>query len=353
MITFRFYVVSTTALFLALAVGILIGSALDESIVERLENSITSVDRRLDEVSAENDELRSTSNRMQELLASSSPHLVSGSLADERILIIAERGVDPDHVRSLRELALVADAQAPGVLWLEKGWALADDDVRTSLAEELDLTVTPAPTLRLRAWRLLLEQLIAPDIDAQVPPAVVPGDPPGVEVELQGTTTTQGVPATTLPEVSDVPEVPLDVLGVLDARGLLSIEELGDETSRVRSVFGPGIIVVVVTGPQTDLREVGFTASLLSTNTEVGVPTVLAAVSRDDDPGPVLPAVLEDEVLRERIATVDNLQVPLGRVAVLLAAADLRFAVIGHYGNLPGAERELPVWTARSAPAVE
>lgn len=349
MITFRFYVVSTTALFLALAVGILIGSALDESIVERLENRITSVDRRLDEVSAENDELRSTSKRMEELLASSSPHLVSGSLADERVLIVAERGVDPDHVRSLRELALVANAQAPGVLWLEKGWALADDDVRTSLAEDLDLTVTPAPTLRLRAWRLLLEQLIAPDADL----TVVPSDPPGAEEELQESTTTHAVPATTLPDVPDVPEVPLDVLGVLDTRGLLSVEELGDETSTVRSVFGPGLIVIVVTGPQTDLREVGFTASLLSTNTDVGVLTVLAAVSRDEDPGPVLRAVLDDEVLRERIATVDNLQTSLGRVAALLAAADLRFSVIGHYGDLPDAERELPVWTARSAPAAE
>ena len=61
MVTFRFYVVTTVALFLALAIGIVVGSALDERLVAGLESQVERVQANLDDtiesIDAKNDEI--------------------------------------------------------------------------------------------------------------------------------------------------------------------------------------------------------------------------------------------------------------------------------------------------------
>ena len=59
MINFRFHVVSLVGVFLALALGVVIGSTvIDRAIVDRLSSQIDSIRKRADEQRAENRALR-------------------------------------------------------------------------------------------------------------------------------------------------------------------------------------------------------------------------------------------------------------------------------------------------------
>jgi hypothetical protein len=82
------------------------------------------------------------------------------------------------------------------------------------------------------------------------------------------------------------------------------------------------------------------------------VPVVAAAPTPDDQPveegGPepstLVPSVLDDDTLAERVSTVDDLERVAGRIAVVLALQDADPAgpVVGHYGLGDGAEGLLP-----------
>ncbi len=353
MITFRFYVVSMTAMFLALALGVVIGSALDESIVEGLENRITTVDRRATAASEENDELRAEAERDDDVLAAAAPHMVDGSLTGTPVLVVAERGIDADGVHKVQDLVEASGATSPGVLWLEKGWALADEEARADLAERLDVTAAEPEVLRNRAWRLLADQLVASDVDpttsttapATTAPATTTPSTPAPETTETGPTTTVAI-TTTAPPTTIAPSI--DALGALVDAGLVTLESSTAEGPQLGDLLGAQVTVIVVTGPGSDLEVTGFTVDLVSTQVSVGVPTVLVAIAEEGSLAPAVESVLRDDALAERVSTVDNGHLDEGRAAAVLAAADLARSVVGHYGDLEGADRVVPVWTARS-----
>ena len=61
MINFRYHIISIVAVFLALAVGVVMGSAvIDKAVVQTLEDQQAAIDRRVDQVILENDQLRTS-----------------------------------------------------------------------------------------------------------------------------------------------------------------------------------------------------------------------------------------------------------------------------------------------------
>src|SRR5215210_5901364 len=160
MVTFRFYVVSLVAVFLALAMGVVVGSTLiDRAIVDRLDRSVDSVSRRLDRQRDENAELRDDLGELREYADGTAPAVVDGALDGGAVAVVAERGVQPDVVEAAVALLQRADGAVPGILWLEPSWALADEGDRVRLAEVLDVPVTGPGRLRDRAWGRLVTAL--------------------------------------------------------------------------------------------------------------------------------------------------------------------------------------------------
>src|SRR5215213_2530328 len=153
MVTFRFYIVSLVAVFLALAMGVVVGSTLiDRAIVDRLDRSVESVSNRLDRQQDENAELREELRELGEYADGTAPAVVDGALDGGAVAVVAERGVEPEVVEAAVALLQEADGAVPGILWLEPPWALADDGDRTHLAEVLDVPDAGAGRLRDRAW---------------------------------------------------------------------------------------------------------------------------------------------------------------------------------------------------------
>ena len=303
MVTFRFYLVSLVAIFLALAMGVVVGSTLiDRAIVDQLDRSVESVSRRLDRQQEENAELRDELQELRDYADGTAPAVVDGTLEGGAVAVVAERGVQPDVVEAAVALLQEADGAAPGILWLEPGWALAEEVDRVRLAEALDVPVTGAGRLRDRAWGRLVTALQGGSVQ---------GDP--------------------LQELTD--------------GGFVSYQDVGTIESDATALAGMGEQVVLVAGPGSELGG-DVTLALGRGLVRAGVPAVMAESWQDDEDGPargtVAGLVRDEDDLSDVVSTVDDLDLVQGRVAATLALADLRAGVRGHYGYGPGADRPLP-----------
>jgi hypothetical protein len=305
MVTFRFYVVSLVAVFLALAMGVVVGSTLiDRAIVDRLDRSVKSVSDRLDRQQDENAKLRDELRDLQEYADGTAPAVVDGALDGGGVAVVAERGVEPDVVEAAVTLLQDADGAAPGILWLEPGWALTDEADRTKLAEAIDVPVTGPGRLRDRAWGRLVTALQGGSVQ---------GDP--------------------LQELAD--------------GGFVSYDDVGDVESGagVGSLAGLGEQVVLVGGPDSQLGP-DVTVAMGRGLVRAGVPAVVAEAWREHEDGPargtVASLVRNEDDLADVVSTVDDLDLVQGRVATTMALADLRSGVRGHYGYGADADRPLP-----------
>src|SRR5690606_36542191 len=136
MLSFRFHIVSLTAVFLAIAVGVVVGTTyVDRAVVENLENRIDTVSQNLDERRAQIAQLDAELDDLRAYADASVDFAVTDRLRDVPVLVVAARGVDGGVAEATAELVRRAGARSPGIVWLEGAWALEDDDARARLAE--------------------------------------------------------------------------------------------------------------------------------------------------------------------------------------------------------------------------
>src|SRR2546425_9755169 len=95
MINFRFHLVSLIAVFLALALGVVMGSTvIDRAVVNGLENRIKHVENKAEARKRENTDLRSQVDQLQGAIDGAAAFAVTGRLESVRVAVVAVRGVD-------------------------------------------------------------------------------------------------------------------------------------------------------------------------------------------------------------------------------------------------------------------
>ena len=157
MVTFRFYVVSTVAFFLALAVGVVVGSVLDGRIADSLQDRLDGVEQSLDETVAVIDARKADLERDQRYIEASAPFAVQDRLSGTATLVVAENGIDPlpveDLVRRLRE----SGSRVEGIVWLDRRWTLDDETDLAAAAEIAGLSnADGAEQVRVALWDSVL-----------------------------------------------------------------------------------------------------------------------------------------------------------------------------------------------------
>ena len=142
MIDFRYHLVSLVAVFLALAVGIVLGSAtLSGPISDKLTGDVTrlSADKRA--LESQVGELRTSLDASDQFAAAVAPRLVSGTLADRRVLLVTAPQTPGDLPERLVPVLRAAGARVTGTLQLLP--ALSDRS-SSVLVEDLVAQVVPA-----------------------------------------------------------------------------------------------------------------------------------------------------------------------------------------------------------------
>jgi hypothetical protein len=331
MINFRFHLVSLVAVFLAMGLGILVGSTvIDQKIVNRLDREIDSVRTENAKRKAEGKELAQQNSELQEYLELTAPFVVDGRLDGQSVAIVPERGVDGGVVKKTQTLLRGAGADVPAVLWLDDSWLLDTDQRRADL--EAAVAVTGDDTaMRSRALGLLARRLASGPTSTTGSTST---STPRSTTTLRATGTT-----TTLP--------PVDVLTALDDAGFLSVTD-GD-ASELATFPDRAAHVLVVTGDKSHFLGAGITSAFARALMQADLPAAVAAVydagsdsANAPERGAALASILDDRILSKAVSTVDDLELEQGRVAATLALGLVANGAIGHYGYGSDASAPLP-----------
>jgi hypothetical protein len=328
MINFRFHLVSLVAVFLAVGLGILVGSSfIDQKIVNRLDTEIDRVSRENDKRREESKQLAKQNAQEQEFVELTAPFVVDGRLDGQSVAIVAERGVDGGLVKKTQTLLRAAGADAPAVVWLNDSWMLDTDQRRTDLESALGVSGDEA-AMRTRAFNMLARRL-----------RTAPAATRSTTAAPRSTTPLGSTPTTT--------PAPVDVLTALDDAGFISVTD-GD-ASEFATFPSRVAHVLVVTGDNSHFLGAGITSAFVRSLAAVEVPAVITAVyDAGNDPktaperGAALSFILDDRVLSKAVSTVDDLDLEQGRIAATLALGVVANGAIGHYGYGPDASAPLP-----------
>lgn len=313
MVDFRYHLVSIIAVFLALAVGIVVGTAaLNGPIIDSLRGNIN---RLADDKRALEEDVRTLEGEVgaaDDFADSVGADLLAGALADQRVLLVTADGAPEDLLDELRPVLESAGASITGRLEVRP--ALADPESR-GLIEDLVAEVVPAGVdlpdgepVERAAVELAAALTTGPDaeeVDAGEAQAVVSAFQEADLIAFEGETDTLTTATMVVVVGGPAPsgEQPATVGQQQQLETVLVLAQALDDRSRG----------VVVTGPVGSAGEGGLVAALRGQST----------TSAD-------------------VSSVDNLDRGLGRVAVVRALVEQGEGRTGQYGSGAGATGPLP-----------
>jgi copper transport outer membrane protein MctB len=336
MINFRFHIVSLTAVFLALAIGLIMGTTfLDDASERLLHRQLDGLEDDLNEAKAQNvqqgaqiDSLHEEDEGLDQQLGQ---RLFGGQLSNVPVLVVSTRGLDGEVVQRVLSGIQEANGDVLGVWWLTDRLVLDDDDEVSDLAGALETGGSDVDALRTTLAGRLSEVMLAAT------------DAAGADQLPEGFDAAEG-------RTSGEPTV----LGRLHDAGFVDYELPEDSDKDVVELPASGVRIVVVTGQGIAVPSDEVLQPLLSDLAGDGpVPVIVSAPlpteTADGDPvpkgtvDPLIGAVREDDTLKKRVSTVDDLERVAGRVATVLALHDaVPGAPAGHYGLGDGAQSVLP-----------
>lgn len=313
MINFRFHIVSIIAVFLALALGIVMGATVvNRAIVDRLNDRIDTVEANANKRKAESDQLRSEVGQLHGYIDGAKDFAVTGRLDGVTVATIATRGVDDDPVKQTVGLAQRAGAQNLGILWLEEKFTLGDNDALRQLGDILGRPADDAKTMREDAWSALATRLASGG-------------------GSNGNT---------------------DVLSALENGGFVKFETVGDQAGANFSLAtfpGANARVLLIDGTNGKLAGNEVLAPLTNALVANRVRVVAGEVFDEKDGGPdrgsMLTPIRKNDALTQNVSTVDDLDLTEGRVTAVLALSDMSRNVVGQYGFGAGAQKSIPAWS--------
>ncbi|NHC47074.1 copper transporter [Motilibacter aurantiacus] len=311
MIDFRYHLVSLIAVFLALAVGVVLGAGpLDDPIGQTVES-------RADALSTSNNELREDKADLtdrigdyEDFITRTTPALIGGRLEGSTVALVGLPGVTEGEAEAARTSLAAAGAAVPGSVLLTDDWASADraaelDDALTRLMPP-DVSFPEDTSSAARAALVLARGVVTAD------PAAAGAADDAAKTLLEG----------------------------LREDGFLTLEDEPWKRGALVAVLAP-LPEEPEPGEDTTSQRTALIAvpRMLATS---GAVTVVAGATGSAEPGGLLADVRSDSEVAATVSTVDDVDTPAGRATLVLAFVAARADDPGHYGDGPGADEPLP-----------
>lgn len=305
MINFRFHLVSLTAVFLALGIGIAVGaSVVDRATVELLEDRLKGVENRLDATDSENADLRRQLGDWSTFTEQARDQAVAGRLEGVPVLLIGVQGIDRGPVEAFRQTLAAAGADLLGTVWFTAKLRLEEDEDSSALADLLGVAPRGADPVR----RAMVDLLVA-DLTGQTATGVLARLRDAAFAEFEA-------PGSAPVDLAALPTTEARFVVISDARAQVPNEQLAVPLATELAQAARARVLAAEAGE--DL------AGQLPEHRGVFVGPL-----RSGDAAPLL-------------STVDNLEDWRGRFSAVYALRDLGAAKVGHYGAGPGAVRLVP-----------
>ena len=308
MINFRYHVVSLAAVFLALAIGLVVGTAAANGpLAENLNDQVNKITDEKEQLRDDLDQSRAELKKNSDFATEVAPMLLNGKLAGHTALLVKIEGSDKDvdtAVDGIANLLQTAGAKISGTVTIkEKFTAAASDDELLDLAE------------------------------SSAPPAIsgaLPNNGKGQE------TSAALLSAVLVASKAGTPQVDGTrvVLSSYQSRGFIGLD--GDLKT-------PADLVIVVAGaPATgkDAKERNAAALTVVSRLDVALAgnVVVAGLSANG----LVSSVRDDASIAKDVSTVDNAVTAYGQVAAVMALVERLGGKTGHYGIGSGATSLLP-----------
>ncbi len=301
MISFRYHLVSVVAIFLALALGIVVGTtALSGPITRDLRNQLDDAKKQRDALAGQTKTLQGQVDDADQFASTYGPQLVSGSLAKRSVLVVSLPGVTGGMRSGVLKQLSAAGAKVTGQVTLTKNY------VEPRLGSGINSLATG------------------------------PSHPIGL----------------TLPETSDSGQLGASLLSyvllgkgqrtdltqVLGGFSALHMVEVGSG-----SVTPASLVMVLAHGSlSTKSYASGAELALATSLAHSGGHVVVAANRESAKSGGVVAAVRNSAAARSTVSTVDDADGAFGQVSAALALAGAAKGQIGHYGTQDGADALFP-----------
>ncbi|MGH2807226.1 MAG: copper transporter [Actinomycetota bacterium] len=310
MIDFRYHLISIIAVFLALGLGVLMGSVvLDDQFVKHLENQVDAFDQRNDELQEQIDALEAQVEASQAYAVQSAPWLLEDQLEGRSVVVIELEGIDGGTVSELRSTIEEAGGAVPTTITLTERFALPGEVERDQLALAIDSTASTPRDIRIEAATMLGDRISAAAVEA------ITSNRPRSDAQQRLGTLLQDLQDTEFVAVDGTPDVAVVPSGAL-------------------FLFVGG----TAEGPGYDPAP--MSVGLVSAMSERGSP-VLAAEPLDSDWG-LVSAIRDDGEASARVSTVDQAGAIEGRIAVVLGLRQQFEGTTDHYGVAEGATKVIP-----------
>jgi len=308
MISMRYHIVTVAAIFLALALGIVLGATKVQSpILVGLKDDRAQLTGQRDQLQQQHDQLAKQVTDDQRFAGDVSALAVRGTLPKATVVLISTSDADPGD----------RDAVA-GLL------ARAGATVSAQLQLTADFT---DPTRSAELQSLLAKSLPA---GAKLPEVSSAGTMAGSLLGSLLLTDQSGKP-TAKPAEASAAMSALSAAGFVTASGSLT----------------PGRLVVVLTGGTaaggSEADRAAMIADLAAQLKKASGGLVLAGRTGSEGPGGAVGAVRGDAGRSGAVSTVDDVQESTGRLASVLGLVEQSGGGVGQYGGGPGARGPIPV----------
>ena len=308
MINFRYHVVSLTAVFLALAIGLVVGTAaLNGPVADNLKSQITALNKDLSNKRDQNNQYREQLNRSESFATEIAPTVLDGKLAGRKLAVVVLPGAG-DYADGVVRMLNVAGATV------------------TARVTVQDKFFEPGVAFELLD---LAGQVSQPTI----PFAVLPVNSDGVE------TAGAQLALALMQRAGGVQPTAGDVTAVLTAyskQGYITVED--------KATGGAEGAVIIAGTPAVDKDAAKKSQSAVTMVTQFSKdrrPLVVAGDAVGE--GNLISAVRSDPILVKDISTVDNASTADGQVATGMATVErIVQNKVGQYGLAAGASSLLP-----------
>jgi hypothetical protein len=304
-INFRYHVVSLTAVFLALAIGLVVGTAaLNGPVADTLKDRVDALSKDNSNYRDQANQYREELNRTQDFATEVSPALLNGKLANRKILVVVLPS-GQDYADGVTGMLQVAGARITGTVIVQ------------------DKFLDPA-----NAFELL-------DLADKAAQPTVPPD--GLPVNSDGVETSSALLAVALLQKAQ-PVTTGDLTAVLTAYTEPGYLNVSDD-------IAPGAeATVVVSGlppVDRDAAKKNRNAVTLADQFAKNRPLVVGGNGIGD--GNLVAEIRADPKLVQTISTVDNVSTEQGQLATALTVVERVVAnKVGQYGLSAGASSLLP-----------
>lgn len=298
MINLRYHIVSLTAVFLALGLGILTGTTvIDQEVVKGLRANTRALQSDLNEMRAQRDALQQQIDLFEGFSDTVVPPLLQGLLAGRAVVVLADRGAPGELLRSVSDTLTLAGAKRPTRITLTDRWALEQTATMQQLATVLGIAESSRDALVTEAATRLADRLAG----------------------------------------SSDPRSQSDLINSLEDSGFLDIDDLPPGAFPAANA----VVVVITSGADGAIPdEDTFFMPLLRKLSAVRVVGVAEAMGV---PRSLTEKVRGDRALSRTVCTVDHADTVAGRLSIAYALRDVTLGrPAPHFGVRGGAQAVAP-----------